>query len=85
MEVTGTFKQMKVKLVEESFDPGHIQDPLYILDDKEKSYIPLTAQVYSGILSGHIKLWGGSVHAAVVLLIMDLQWFSELTNMFYLY
>ncbi|XP_035508289.1 very long-chain acyl-CoA synthetase-like [Morone saxatilis] len=56
VEVTGTFKQMKVKLVEESFDPGRIQDPLYILDDHEKSYIPLTAQVYRSIISGNIKL-----------------------------
>ncbi|KAL7406364.1 hypothetical protein ABVT39_018686 [Epinephelus coioides] len=56
VEVTGTFKQIKVKLVEESFDPGRIQDPLYILDDAEKSYVPLTAQVYSFIISGHIKL-----------------------------
>ncbi|XP_070764986.1 long-chain fatty acid transport protein 2-like [Enoplosus armatus] len=56
VEVTGTFKQLKVKLVEESFDPGRIQDPLYILDDYEKSYIPLTAQVYSSIISGNVKL-----------------------------
>ncbi|XP_037651328.1 very long-chain acyl-CoA synthetase [Sebastes umbrosus] len=56
VEVTGTFKQMKVKLVEESFDPGRIADPLYILDDAEKSYTPLTAQVYSSIISGTIKL-----------------------------
>ncbi|TDH16891.1 hypothetical protein EPR50_G00002710 [Perca flavescens] len=56
VEVTGTFKQMKVKLVEESFDPGRIQDPLYILDDKEKSYVPLRSQVYSSIISGNIKL-----------------------------
>uniref|UniRef100_A0A8C9WWC8 long-chain-fatty-acid--CoA ligase n=1 Tax=Sander lucioperca TaxID=283035 RepID=A0A8C9WWC8_SANLU len=56
VQVTGTFKQMKVKLVEESFDPGRIQDPLYILDDKEKSYIPLRSQVYSSIISGNIKL-----------------------------
>ncbi|XP_045888809.1 very long-chain acyl-CoA synthetase-like [Micropterus dolomieu] len=56
MEVTGTFKQMKMKLVEESFNPGRIQDPLYILDDREKSYIPLAAQVYSSIISGSIKL-----------------------------
>ncbi|XP_029001020.1 long-chain fatty acid transport protein 2 isoform X1 [Betta splendens] len=55
-ELTGTFKQMKVKLVEESFDPGCIQDPLYILDDNDKSYVPLTAQVYGTILSGNIKL-----------------------------
>lgn len=56
MEVTGTFKQMKMKLVEESFNPGRIQDPLYILDDREKSYIPLAAQVYSSIISGSIRL-----------------------------
>ncbi|XP_019935901.2 long-chain fatty acid transport protein 2 [Paralichthys olivaceus] len=56
VEVTGTFKQMKVKLVEESFDPGRIQDPLYILDDNEKSYVPLTDQIYSSIKSGDIKL-----------------------------
>ncbi|KAM7405896.1 hypothetical protein PAMP_000311 [Pampus punctatissimus] len=56
VEVTGTFKQMKMKLVEENFDPGCIQDPLYILNDNEKSYVPLTAQVYTSIISGNIKL-----------------------------
>ncbi|KAM7424424.1 hypothetical protein PAMA_000663 [Pampus argenteus] len=56
VEVTGTFKQMKMKLVEENFDPGRIQDPLYILNDNEKSYVPLTAQVYTSIISGNIKL-----------------------------
>uniref|UniRef100_UPI0037E71982 long-chain fatty acid transport protein 2-like n=1 Tax=Semicossyphus pulcher TaxID=241346 RepID=UPI0037E71982 len=56
VELTGTFKQMKVKLVEQGFDPGHIQDPLYILDDSEKSYVPLTAEVFSCIVSGNIKL-----------------------------
>lgn len=57
MEVTGTFKQMKMKLVEESFNPGCIQDPLHILDDHKKSYMPLTAEIYSCIISGNIKLW----------------------------
>ncbi|XP_034536904.1 very long-chain acyl-CoA synthetase-like [Notolabrus celidotus] len=56
VELTGTFKQMKVKLVEQGFDPGCIQDPLYILNDSEKSYVPLTAQVYSSIISGNMKL-----------------------------
>ncbi|XP_005943338.1 very long-chain acyl-CoA synthetase [Haplochromis burtoni] len=56
VEVTGTFKQMKVKLVEEGFDPGRIQDPLYILDDNAKSYVPLTAQIYHAIISGSTKL-----------------------------
>lgn len=57
MEVTGTFKQMKAKLVEESFDPARVQDPLYILDDHQRSYIPMTAQLYSSIISGNLKLW----------------------------
>lgn len=56
MEVTGTFKQMKIKLVEEGFDPAFVQDPLYVLDDGEKSYTPMTAQLYSRIISGSLKL-----------------------------
>ncbi|KAM9860880.1 long-chain fatty acid transport protein 2-like [Aulostomus maculatus] len=56
VEVTATFKQMKVRLVEESFDPGRVQEPLYILDDAEQSYVPLTVQVYSAVVSGKIKL-----------------------------
>ncbi|XP_076025683.1 long-chain fatty acid transport protein 2-like [Genypterus blacodes] len=56
VEVTGTYKQMKVKLVEEGFDPGRIQDPLYILDDGAKSYVPLTAEVHATITSGSMKL-----------------------------
>ncbi|MEQ2256457.1 hypothetical protein ILYODFUR_024359 [Ilyodon furcidens] len=56
VEVTATFKQMKVKLVEQGFDPEHIQEPLYILDDCVRSYVPLTAEIYSSILSGSIKL-----------------------------
>lgn len=57
MEVTGTFKQRKLKLVEEGFDPGVVQEPLYILDDRERSYTPMTAQLYSRIVSGSLKLW----------------------------
>lgn len=56
MEVTGTFKQMKLKLVEEGFDPAVVQDPLYILDDQEKSYTPMTAQLYNRIVLGSLKL-----------------------------
>ncbi|CAJ1049429.1 very long-chain acyl-CoA synthetase [Xyrichtys novacula] len=56
VELTGTFKQMKLKLVEQGFDPEQIQDPLYILNDSEKSYIPLTVQVYNSIISGNTKL-----------------------------
>ncbi|KAL1007623.1 hypothetical protein UPYG_G00089200 [Umbra pygmaea] len=56
VEVTATFKQMKVKLVEEGFDPAHVTDPLYILQEKEQSYTQMNGQVYSSILSGYTKL-----------------------------
>ncbi|XP_017297454.1 very long-chain acyl-CoA synthetase [Kryptolebias marmoratus] len=56
VEVTATFKQMKVKLVEQGFDPGSIHDPLYILDDGAKSYVPLSAQSFASIGSGRMKL-----------------------------
>lgn len=56
VEVTGTFKQMKMKLVEEGFSPQRIQDPLHVLDDRAKSYIPLTADMYADIQRGIVKL-----------------------------
>ncbi|KAM4708726.1 long-chain fatty acid transport protein 6 [Discoglossus pictus] len=56
MEVTGTFKQQKFRLVEQGFDPSTIQDQLYFLDDSAKSYVPLTKDIYDRILSGQIKL-----------------------------
>ncbi|XP_038839259.1 very long-chain acyl-CoA synthetase-like, partial [Salvelinus namaycush] len=56
LEVTGTFKQMKVRLVEEGFDPASITDPLYILQERNQSYTPMTGQVYSSIVAGIIKL-----------------------------
>uniref|UniRef100_A0A6Q2YDK3 long-chain-fatty-acid--CoA ligase n=1 Tax=Esox lucius TaxID=8010 RepID=A0A6Q2YDK3_ESOLU len=56
VEVTGTFKQMKVKLVEEGFDPTCVTDPLYILQDGQQSYTPLTGPVYRSVVSGSFKL-----------------------------
>lgn len=56
MEVTGTFKQIKLKLVEEGFDPALVQDPLYILNDQEQSYTLMNVQLYSHIVSGTLKL-----------------------------
>ncbi|XP_064168376.1 long-chain fatty acid transport protein 2-like isoform X2 [Anguilla rostrata] len=56
LEMTGTFKQMKVKLVEEGFCPAAVSDPLYFLDEKEKRYVPMTQQIYNSIESKVIKL-----------------------------
>ncbi|XP_069481724.1 long-chain fatty acid transport protein 6 [Ambystoma mexicanum] len=56
MEITGTFKQQKFRLVQEGFDPSVIVDPLFFLDNSEKSYIAMTKDIYDGILAGHIRL-----------------------------
>lgn len=56
LEMTGTFKMKKVKLVEEGFDPALIEDPLYFLDLTERRYIPLTQDIYDAVMTGALKL-----------------------------
>lgn len=56
MDVTGTFKHMKGKLVEEGFNLNLIKDPLYFLDEKEKNYIPLTLDVFDSVVAGRVRI-----------------------------
>ena len=55
-ELTGTFKQVKFRLVKEGFDPSTIRDPLFIVDPGRKTYSPLTQDCYDSIWSGKVKL-----------------------------
>ena len=56
IEITGTFKQRKVELVNAGFDPDHVRDPMYWLDPETTRYEPLTSAVYNSIVSGKVKL-----------------------------
>jgi fatty-acyl-CoA synthase len=56
MKVTGTFKQRKVELVKDGFDPRVIADPLFMLDQASGEYQPLDAARYQDIVSGKLKL-----------------------------
>ncbi|XP_075064271.1 long-chain fatty acid transport protein 2-like [Mixophyes fleayi] len=56
MEVTGTFKQRKVELVKEGFNPLTIKDPLYFLDEAKRRYRPMDSQTYNAILEMTLKL-----------------------------
>ncbi|XP_019410918.1 PREDICTED: long-chain fatty acid transport protein 6 isoform X1 [Crocodylus porosus] len=56
MEMTGTLKQQKFRLVGEGFNPSVITDPLYFFDSSKKSYVPLTKELHAKILSGQMKL-----------------------------
>jgi len=56
MELTGTFKQRKVDLVKEGFDPRSVPDPLYVLDPQSLKYEPLDARKYDAIVRGGLKI-----------------------------
>ncbi|KAL8197269.1 UNVERIFIED_CONTAM: hypothetical protein K2H54_018394 [Gekko kuhli] len=56
IEITGTFKYRKVQLAEEGFSPEVIKDTMYFLEDKEKSYVPLTTDIYNSICNNSRKL-----------------------------
>jgi fatty-acyl-CoA synthase len=56
IDVTGTFKQRKVDLVREGFDPVAIADPLYVLDPDSGDYERLTPQRHADITEGRVKL-----------------------------
>jgi fatty-acyl-CoA synthase len=56
MQITGTFKQRKVDLADEGFDPARIDTPLYVLDSRTSRYEPLDAARYDDVISGRLKL-----------------------------
>ncbi|XP_057644648.1 long-chain fatty acid transport protein 6 [Chionomys nivalis] len=56
MATTGTFKLQKIQLVEEGFHPLKISDPLYFMDNLNKSYVPLTEEIYNQIMLEELKL-----------------------------
>jgi len=55
IEVTGTFKQRKVDLVREGFDPSNIADPIYAFDSDTGKYERLTPDWFSEIQSGQAR------------------------------
>jgi fatty-acyl-CoA synthase len=56
LDVTGTFKQRKMDLVREGFDPAAINDPLYWYDPAFGNYERLTQERYADIVEGRVKL-----------------------------
>ncbi len=56
MDVTGTLKQRKMDLQRQGYDPSTCSDPLYIRDDAQQRYIPLTAATVEQIRNGAMRL-----------------------------
>ncbi|XP_070817886.1 long-chain fatty acid transport protein 2-like [Chaetodon trifascialis] len=55
LSITATFKQMKVKLAEEGFNPAIIKDPMFYLEEN-KDYVPMTQKIFDSIEDGTVKL-----------------------------
>lgn len=56
IEVTGTFKQRKVELVKQGFDPDGLADPLFVIDHTAQTYVKLSTALYDDICSGKRRL-----------------------------
>ena len=56
LEVTATFKQRKVDLVAEGFDPMKISDPMFFNDLRGDRLVRMDAALYGDIAAGNIRL-----------------------------
>jgi fatty-acyl-CoA synthase len=56
IEITSTFKQRKVNLVEQGFDPSRTHAELYFNDLERGAFVPLDVPLYQRIESGQIRL-----------------------------
>ncbi|XP_002736201.1 long-chain fatty acid transport protein 6-like [Saccoglossus kowalevskii] len=50
LELTETFKYKKSSLVKEGYDPNVINEPMYYMDFRNKTFLPLDARAYADIV-----------------------------------
>jgi fatty-acyl-CoA synthase len=56
IETTETFKPRRHTYVAQGFDPARIEDPLYVLDNERRVYVPLDAERHDAIRKGIRRL-----------------------------
>jgi fatty-acyl-CoA synthase len=56
IDVTGTFKQKKAKLVHEGFDPTASGDAIFFDDPQAQGFVPLDRAGYHRLMAGRIRL-----------------------------
>ena len=56
IEATGTFKQRKVDLVKQGFDPSTIDDKLLFKDPKKGAYVEINEALHKQIIGGEFRL-----------------------------
>lgn len=56
LEITGTFKLVKSRLVREGFNVSVVTDPLFVLDNQARAFRPLTPDIYRAVCEGAWRL-----------------------------
>ena len=56
IDATGTFKQRKIDLVMDGFDPEKIDDPIYFADARKNAFVPLDVALFQELNTGRIRL-----------------------------
>jgi fatty-acyl-CoA synthase len=56
IDVTATFKQKKIDLVKDGFDPSRGADPIYFNDPQRKAFVRIDPELYAEINAGKIRL-----------------------------
>jgi fatty-acyl-CoA synthase len=56
IEVTATFKQKKIGLAKEGFDPDGIADEMFFDDPRKRAYVRLDRALYRAIVSGEVRV-----------------------------
>ena len=56
IDATATFKQRKIALVKDGFDPANIRDALFFDDSRRGAYVRLDGTLYGEIVSGEVRL-----------------------------
>jgi fatty-acyl-CoA synthase len=56
IDVTGTFKQKKVDLVRQGFDPSGTSDPIYFNDPASQSFVRLDPDLYARLQAGQVRV-----------------------------
>ncbi len=54
-EITGTFKNRKVELKDQAFDPAKVEEPLYMYDSSKATYVELDQALFDRINNGDIR------------------------------
>jgi fatty-acyl-CoA synthase len=56
IDVTTTFKQKKMDLAKDGFDPGATGDPIYVNDPAIKAFVRLDRPLYDRIQAAQVRL-----------------------------